>query len=392
MRVLPPPLGRMSVISPLRWAIFSTTVPACSSSTSMTTVSYGSSRPPSAPSRNSTRGRLIDELEALAAHRLDQHAELELAAAGDLEGVLVGAFGDLDGDVAFGLAHQPVADHAARDLVALAPGIGAVVDREAHRQRRRIDRLRGDRRGHRGVGDGVGDGRLGEPGDGDDVAGLGVARPGRARARGRRTPWWRGRLDHLAVDVDRVDRHVDLERAALDPAGQDAAEELVAVEQGDEHGEPAVGVGGRARARGRRWSGTAASRLPSRASRDRRWRSRRGPRRRAPGSRAGRRWRRARRTGRTLRRALRRARASGRSILLTTTIGRRPSASALPVTNLVCGIGPSAASTSRITPSTMTRMRSTSPPKSAWPGVSTMLMRVVVPGAPIRRWCTWRGW
>jgi hypothetical protein len=43
---------------------------------------------------------------------------------------------------------------------------------------------------------------------------------------------------------------------------------------------------------------------------------------------------------------------------------------------LVCGIGPSAASTSTMAPSTMLRMRSTSPPKSAWPGVSTMLMRV----------------
>ena len=80
-------------------------------------------------------------------------------------------------------------------------------------------------------------------------------------------------------------------------------------------------------------------------------------------------------------------RASGRSILLTTTIGRRPSASALPVTNLVCGIGPSAASTSRITPSTIDRMRSTSAPKSAWPGVSTMLM--CVPFATRPR-CTWR--
>jgi hypothetical protein len=36
-------------------------------------------------------------------------------------------------------------------------------------------------------------------------------------------------------------------------------------------------------------------------------------------------------------------RCVGRSILLTTTMGRRPSASALPVTNLVCGIAPSAA-------------------------------------------------
>ena len=69
-------------------------------------------------------------------------------------------------------------------------------------------------------------------------------------------------------------------------------------------------------------------------------------------------------------------RASGRSILLITTIGLRPRRSALPSTNLVCGSGPSAASTSSTTPSTIDRMRSTSPPKSAWPGVSTMLMRV----------------
>ena len=69
------------------------------------------------------------------------------------------------------------------------------------------------------------------------------------------------------------------------------------------------------------------------------------------------------------------ARASALSTLLITTIGFKPSARAFWVTNLVCGIGPSAASTSSSTPSTMDRMRSTSPPKSAWPGVSTMLMR-----------------
>ena len=44
------------------------------------------------------------------------------------------------------------------------------------------------------------------------------------------------------------------------------------------------------------------------------------------------------------------------------------------VTKRVCGIGPSTASTSSSTPSTMLSTRSTSPPKSAWPGVSTMLM------------------
>src|SRR5208283_2415618 len=69
-------------------------------------------------------------------------------------------------------------------------------------------------------------------------------------------------------------------------------------------------------------------------------------------------------------------RASGLSTLLMQTIGFRPILRALPTTNFVCGIGPSAASTSTMALSTMERMRSTSPPKSAWPGVSTMLMRV----------------
>ena len=69
-----------------------------------------------------------------------------------------------------------------------------------------------------------------------------------------------------------------------------------------------------------------------------------------------------------------RTRASARSTLLTTTRGSSPSSSALRVTKRVWGMGPSAASTSSTTPSTMRRMRSTSPPKSAWPGVSTMLI------------------
>ena len=61
-------------------------------------------------------------------------------------------------------------------------------------------------------------------------------------------------------------------------------------------------------------------------------------------------------------------RASGRSILLMTTIGLRPAANAFLSTNRVCGSGPSAASTSTNAPSAIFRMRSTSPPKSAWPG------------------------
>ncbi len=64
-------------------------------------------------------------------------------------------------------------------------------------------------------------------------------------------------------------------------------------------------------------------------------------------------------------------RASARStLLMTRTTGSRAS-SALRSTKRVWGKGPSDASTSSSTPSTMFRPRSTSPPKSAWPGVST---------------------
>jgi hypothetical protein len=55
--------------------------------------------------------------------------------------------------------------------------------------------------------------------------------------------------------------------------------------------------------------------------------------------------------------------------------------SALRRTNRVCGSGPSLASTSSSTPSTMVRPRSTSPPKSACPGVSMMLMTTGSPSA-----------
>ena len=65
--------------------------------------------------------------------------------------------------------------------------------------------------------------------------------------------------------------------------------------------------------------------------------------------------------------------ASCLSTLFNTTMGLSPSERAFEVTNFVCGIGPSAASTNSTTPSTIESIRSTSPPKSACPGVSTIL-------------------
>ena len=62
------------------------------------------------------------------------------------------------------------------------------------------------------------------------------------------------------------------------------------------------------------------------------------------------------------------------STLLTTTIGFSPIWIAFCKTKRVWGIGPSNASTSSRQPSAIFNTRSTSPPKSAWPGVSIIFI------------------
>ena len=52
------------------------------------------------------------ELEALAAHGLDQHRELKLAAAGDLEGAVLRHAVHPDRDIALGFAGEACCDHA----------------------------------------------------------------------------------------------------------------------------------------------------------------------------------------------------------------------------------------------------------------------------------------
>ena len=66
--------------------------------------------------------------------------------------------------------------------------------------------------------------------------------------------------------------------------------------------------------------------------------------------------------------------APGLSILFITTIGFKFIANDFFNTSLVCGIAPSNASTNKSTPSTVFKTLSTSPPKSACPGVSTILI------------------
>ena len=64
------------------------------------------------------------ELEAFAAHRLDQDAEVQLAAARDLEDVGAVRRLDAQGDVGADLARQALADVAGGDVGAFLAGEG----------------------------------------------------------------------------------------------------------------------------------------------------------------------------------------------------------------------------------------------------------------------------
>ncbi len=96
-----------------------------------------------------------------------------------------------------------------------------------------------------GRADRVGDGGLGKPGDGDDVARLGLLdRPTIEAAEGQELRQPRG-LDHLAVARQRLHRHVHLGDAAMDAAGQHAAEIGIVLQRRHQHGERRVRIGDR---------------------------------------------------------------------------------------------------------------------------------------------------
>src|SRR5262245_44949179 len=111
------------------------------------------------------------QLEPFPAHGLDQDAELQLAAAGDLKGVgLSGRGRDTQGNVAFRFSQKSLANHAALHLVTLLSGERTIVDTKGHGEGRRIDGLCGNWLREQRIGDCVGDGGADEAGNGDDVA------------------------------------------------------------------------------------------------------------------------------------------------------------------------------------------------------------------------------
>ena len=119
--------------------------------------------------------RLADgQLEALAAHQLDQDRQRELAAALDLPHVGTLGLGDPQRDVADQLALQPRLDLGGGQVLAVLAGQRRAVDPDRHRQRRLVDGDDRQRLRVLGVGERVADGDLADPRHRDDVAGRGL--------------------------------------------------------------------------------------------------------------------------------------------------------------------------------------------------------------------------
>ena len=184
MRTQPVPWFAMFSMRPLRAARSCVIAPRYSSGASIVRCSNGSCS--LAVDLLGDHLRLADgELEALAAHLLDEDGERELATTLHLPRVGAADVDDLERDVTDELAVEAVLDHAGGELVALdladeRRGVGA----DRHRDGGVVDRD-GRQRAHVvGVGEGLTDGDVLEAGDGDDVAGAGATRPGSGRA-----PW-----------------------------------------------------------------------------------------------------------------------------------------------------------------------------------------------------------
>ncbi len=181
------------------------------------------------------------QLEALAAHQLEQDDQLQLAAALHLPGI--GALGvvDADRDVADQLGVEAVADLAGGQLAALGAGQGGGVDPEHDRERGLVDRDHRQRPRIGRVGQGLADRHLFHPGDGDDLARPGLLGGDPLQRLGDVELGDRGPLDR-AVGPAPGDLLAGADRAVVDPAKRQAADVGRGVEVGHVRLQRVVGV------------------------------------------------------------------------------------------------------------------------------------------------------
>ena len=206
--------------------------PRYSSGASIVRCSNGSYVLPSTFLRDDL-GLADGQLEALAAHVLDEDRQGELAAALHLPGVRPADVDDLERDVADELAVEAVLDHARGELVALdLADERAGVRADRHRDRRVVDVDLRQRAHVVGVGDRLADRDVGEAGDRDDVAGAGALGGVALERAGLEQLGDAGAADG-AVGAHPGDRLALLQRAVEDAQQREAAEERAGVEVRD---------------------------------------------------------------------------------------------------------------------------------------------------------------
>ena len=192
------------------------------------------------------------ELEALAAHLLDEDGEVQLAAAADLDAVRAAEVLHAERDVDAQLALQPVLDLAQRRGAAVLAGERAVVDEEEHRDGGLFDlerrqgcagRLHLGRRQRVAEADLVG---AGEPGDvaGGDLVDLTVLEatphPEVRHARRRRAGELPAGVRIADLEVpgrDALQLVADLEAAGEHAPAADAADVVAPGQRADLHEE-----------------------------------------------------------------------------------------------------------------------------------------------------------
>ena len=183
------------------------------------------------------------QLVALAPHRLDQHGQVELAAAGDAEHAGVRGVLDAQRDVALQLALEALGQVARGDVLAFLARERPVVDAEVHRDRRRVDLEQRQDRRVLDRGDRLADVEVRHAGERDDVAGEGL---------GELEPLEALEAEHLldaelflaAVAVREQHAIADLGAAGAHAADRHVAEVVVVVERRDLHAQRRVGIAG----------------------------------------------------------------------------------------------------------------------------------------------------
>ena len=175
------------------------------------------------------------ELVALAAHLLDEDGKVQLAPAGDFEGVGGVSLLHPHGHVGLHLLEEAVPQVPGGDVFALPPGKGGVVHQEIHGHGGLVDLHKGQGLHAVNVAGGLADVQVGDAGDGDDVPQPGalVLHPLQALELVQ--------LGDLGVLVAVLPAAADgdglphLDGAPLHPADADAAHVVVVVDVGEQH-------------------------------------------------------------------------------------------------------------------------------------------------------------